>query len=339
MRVYYDRDADLNLIKGKKVAIVGYGSQGHAHALNLRDSGVADVVVALREGSGSARKAQGEGLKVMSVAEAGRWADVVMMLTPDELQADIYRDHLHGTMKDGACLLFAHGLNVHFNLIDPREGLDIAMVAPKGPGHTVRSEYKRGAGVPCLIAIAKNPSGNAHEIALSYASAIGGGRAGIIETTFKEECETDLFGEQAVLCGGLVELMRAGFQTLVEAGYSPEMAYFECVHEVKLIVDLIYEGGIANMNYSISNTAEFGEYVTGPRIVTPETKAEMKRVLGDIQSGRFTRDWMLENRVNQTSFKAMRAKMSADPIEDVGAKLRAMMPWIAERALVDKSKN
>jgi ketol-acid reductoisomerase len=339
MRVYYDRDADLNLIKGKKVAIVGYGSQGHAHALNLRDSGVADVVVALREGSGSARKAEGEGLKVMSVADAGRWADVVMMLTPDELQADIYREHLQGAMKDGACLLFAHGLNVHFNLIDPRAGLDIAMVAPKGPGHTVRSEYKRGAGVPCLIAIDRNPSGNAHEIALSYASAIGGGRAGIIETTFKEECETDLFGEQAVLCGGLVELMRAGFQTLVEAGYSPEMAYFECVHEVKLIVDLIYEGGIANMNYSISNTAEFGEYVTGPRIVTPETKAEMKRVLGDIQSGRFTRDWMLENRVNQTSFKAMRAKMSADPIEDVGAKLRAMMPWIAERALVDKSKN
>ena len=339
MRVYYDRDADLNLIKSKKVAIVGYGSQGHAHALNLRDSGVAEVVVALRQGSASARKAEGEGLKVMSVADAARWADVVMMLTPDELQADIYREHLAGNMKDGTILLFAHGLNVHFNLIDPREGLDIAMVAPKGPGHTVRSEYKRGAGVPCLIAIAKNPSGNAHEIALSYASAIGGGRAGIIETTFKEECETDLFGEQAVLCGGLVELMRAGFQTLVEAGYSPEMAYFECVHEVKLIVDLIYEGGIANMNYSISNTAEYGEYVTGPRIVNAETKAEMKRVLGDIQSGRFTRDWMLENRVNQTSFKAMRAKMSADPIEDIGAKLRGMMPWIAERALVDKSKN
>jgi ketol-acid reductoisomerase len=339
MRVYYDRDADLNLIKGKKIAIVGYGSQGHAHALNLRDSGVPDVVVALREGSGSARKAEGEGLKVMNVADAGRWADVVMMLTPDELQADIYRDHLQANMRDGSALLFAHGLNVHFNLIEPRAGLDIAMVAPKGPGHTVRSEYKRGAGVPCLIAVAKDPSGNAHEIALSYASAIGGGRAGIIETTFKEECETDLFGEQAVLCGGLVELMRAGFQTLVEAGYSPEMAYFECVHEVKLIVDLIYEGGIANMNYSISNTAEFGEYVTGPRIVNAETKAEMKRVLGDIQSGRFTRDWMLENRVNQTSFKAMRAKMSADPIEDVGAKLRAMMPWIAERALVDKSKN
>jgi ketol-acid reductoisomerase len=339
MRVYYDRDADLNLIKGRRVAVVGYGSQGHAHALNLRDSGVGDVVVALREGSGSARKAEGEGLKVMNVADAGRWADVVMMLTPDELQAEIYRDHLHGTMKDGSCLLFAHGLNVHFNLIEPRAGIDIAMVAPKGPGHTVRSEYKRGAGVPCLIAIDKNPSGNAHEIALSYASAIGGGRAGIIETSFKEECETDLFGEQTVLCGGLVELMRAGFQTLVEAGYSPEMAYFECVHEVKLIVDLIYEGGIANMNYSISNTAEFGEYVTGPRIVNAETKAEMKRVLSDIQSGRFTRDWMLENRVNQTSFKAMRAKMSADPIEEVGAKLRAMMPWIAERALVDKSKN
>ncbi len=339
MRVYYDRDADLNLIKGKKVAVVGYGSQGHAHALNLRDSGVSDVVVALREGSGSAKKAQGEGLKVMSVAEAGRWADVVMMLTPDELQADIYRDHLHSTMKDGSCLLFAHGLNVHFNLIEPKDGIDIAMVAPKGPGHTVRSEYKRGAGVPCLIAVAKDGSGNAHEIALSYASAIGGGRAGIIETTFKEECETDLFGEQSVLCGGLVELMRAGYQTLVEAGYSPEMAYFECVHEVKLIVDLIYEGGIANMNYSISNTAEYGEYVTGPRIITPETKAEMKRVLTDIQSGRFTRDWMLENRVNQTSFKAMRAKMSEDPIEQIGAKLRAMMPWIAERALVDKTKN
>jgi ketol-acid reductoisomerase len=339
MRVYYDRDADINLIKGKKVAIVGYGSQGHAHALNLRDSGVADVVVALREGSGSAKKAQGEGLKVLSVAEAGRWADVIMMLTPDELQADIYRDHLHDTMKDGAGLLFAHGLNVHFNLIEPRDGIDIAMVAPKGPGHTVRSEYKRGAGVPCLIAVAKDASGNAHELALSYASAIGGGRAGIIETTFKEECETDLFGEQSVLCGGLVELMRAGYQTLVEAGYSPEMAYFECVHEVKLIVDLIYEGGIANMNYSISNTAEFGEYVTGPRIVNAETKARMKEVLDDIQSGRFTRDWMLENRVNQTSFKAMRAKMQADPIEQVGAKLRGMMPWIAERALVDKTKN
>ena len=339
MRVYYDRDADINLIKSKKVAVVGYGSQGHAHVLNLRDSGVADVVVALREGSGSAKKAQAEQLKVMSVAEAGAWADVVMMLTPDELQGEIYRDHLHSTMKDGAALLFAHGLNIHFNLIEPRSGIDIGMVAPKGPGHTVRSEYKRGAGVPCLIAVANDSSGNAHEIALSYASAIGGGRAGIIETSFKEECETDLFGEQTVLCGGLVELMRAGFETLVEAGYAPEMAYFECVHEVKLIVDLIYEGGIANMNYSISNTAEFGEYVTGPRIVNAETKARMKEVLDDIQSGRFTRDWMLENRVNQTSFKAMRAKIAGHPIEETGKKLRAMMPWIAERALVDKAKN
>jgi ketol-acid reductoisomerase len=339
MRVYYDRDADLNLIKGKKVAIVGYGSQGHAHALNLRDSGVGEVAVALREGSGSAKKAQGEGLRVVSVAEAGGWADVIMMLTPDELQADIYRDHLAKTMKDGAALFFAHGLNIHFNLIEARPGIDVAMVAPKGPGHTVRSEYKRGAGVPCLIAIAQDPSGNAHEIALSYASAIGGGRAGIIETTFKEECETDLFGEQTVLCGGLVELMRAGFETLVEAGYAPEMAYFECVHEVKLIVDLIYEGGIANMNYSVSNTAEYGEYVTGPRIVTDETRARMKEVLRDIQEGRFARDWMLENRVNQTSFKAMRAASAAHPIEEVGKRLRGMMPWIAEGALVDKSKN
>jgi ketol-acid reductoisomerase len=339
MRVYYDRDADLNLIKGKKVAVVGYGSQGHAHVLNLRDSGVSEVAVALREGSGSAKKAEGEGLKVISVAEAGGWADVVMMLTPDELQSDIYSDHLAGTMKDGSALLFAHGLNIHFNLIEPRAGIDVAMVAPKGPGHTVRSEYKRGAGVPCLIAVAQDATGNGHEIALSYASAIGGGRAGIIETTFKEECETDLFGEQTVLCGGLVELMRAGFETLVEAGYAPEMAYFECVHEVKLIVDLIYEGGIANMNYSVSNTAEYGEYVTGPRIITPDVKQRMKETLADIQEGRFARDWMLENRVNQTSFKARRARTAAHPMEETGKKLRAMMPWIAERALVDKTKN
>jgi ketol-acid reductoisomerase len=339
MRVYYDRDADINLIKGKKVAIIGYGSQGHAHALNLHDSGVAEVVVALRPGSGSVKKAEQAGLKVMDVPEAARWADVMMMLTPDELQAGIYEEHLKDNMREGAALFFAHGLNVHFNLISPRSDIDVAMVAPKGPGHTVRAEYKRGAGVPCLIAVAKNSSGNAHELALSYASAIGGGRAGIIETTFKEECETDLFGEQAVLCGGLVELMRAGFQTLVEAGYAPEMAYFECVHEVKLIVDLIYEGGIANMNYSVSNTAEYGEYVSGPRVITPETKARMKEVLADIQGGRFTRDWMLENKVSQTSFKAMRAKCDADPIEEVGRRLRAMMPWIAERAMVDKSKN
>ena len=268
MRVYYDRDADLNLIKGKKVAIVGYGSQGHAHALNLKDSGVKDVAIALRKGSASAKKAEAAGFKVMEVADAAKWADLVMMLTPDELQGDIYREHLHDNMKKGAALVFAHGLNVHFNLLDPRPDLDVLMIAPKGPGHTVRSEYQRGGGVPCLIAIAKDASGNAHDLGLSYASAIGGGRAGIIETSFKEECETDLFGEQVVLCGGLVELIKGGFETLVEAGYAPEMAYFECLHEVKLIVDLIYEGGIANMNYSISNTAEYGEYVTGPRIVT-----------------------------------------------------------------------
>jgi ketol-acid reductoisomerase len=339
MRVYYDRDADVNLIKGKKVVIVGYGSQGHAHALNLRDSGVKDVAVALRQGSASAKKAEAEKLAVMNVPEAAKWADVMMMLTPDELQSDIYRDHLAANMKQGAALMFAHGLNIHFNLIEPRPDLDVMMIAPKGPGHTVRAEYQRGAGVPVLMAIHQDASGNAHDLCLSYGSAIGGGRAGIIETTFREECETDLFGEQSVLCGGLVELMKAGFETLVEAGYAPEMAYFECVHEVKLIVDLIYEGGIATMNYSISNTAEYGEYKSGPRVVTPETKAEMKRILDDIQAGRFVKDWMLENRVNQTSFKAMRAKMAAHPIEEIGAKLRAMMPWIKQRAMVDKSKN
>jgi len=339
MRVYYDSDADINLIKGKKVAIIGFGSQGHAHALNLRDSGVTEVCVALREDSATAKKAEREGLDVKPVADAARWADVVMLLAPDELQRDIYRDHLEANLRQGAALMFAHGLNIHFNLIEPRGDLDVLMVAPKGPGHTVRSEYKRGGGVPCLIAVARNPSGNAHELALSYGSAIGGGRAGLIETTFREECETDLFGEQVVLCGGLVELIRNGFETLVEAGYAPEMAYFECLHEVKLIVDLIYEGGIATMNYSVSNTAEYGEYVTGPRIITEETKAEMKRVLNDIQAGRFTRDWMLENEVNQTSFKAMRAKSAAHPIEEVGARLRAMMPWIGANKLVDKDKN
>ena len=339
MRVYYDRDADINLIKGKKVAVIGYGSQGHAHCLNLRDSGVKETAVALRPGSASAKKAEAEGLKVLASADAAKWADVVMMLTPDELQADIYREHLAPHMKQGAALMFAHGLNVHFNLIEPRKDLDVLMVAPKGPGHTVRSEYQRGGGVPCLVAIAQDASGNAHDLGLSYASAIGGGRAGIIETTFREECETDLFGEQVVLCGGLVELIRGGFETLVEAGYAPEMAYFECLHEVKLIVDLIYEGGIANMNYSISNTAEYGEYVTGPKIITEATKAEMKRVLENIQSGKFTRDWMLENKVNQTSFKAIRARNNAHQIEEVGAKLRAMMPWIGKNKLVDKDRN
>ena len=339
MRVYYDRDADVNLIKSKKVAIVGYGSQGHAHALNLKDSGVKELAVALRPGSTAVAKAEGAGLKVLSPTEAAKWADVIMVLTPDEGQGDLYKDHLAANMRPGTALAFAHGLNIHFNLIEPRADIDVFMIAPKGPGHTVRSEYQRGGGVPCLVAVAQDPSGNALDIALSYASAVGGGRAGIIETTFQEECETDLFGEQAVLCGGVVGLIKAGFETLVEAGYAPEMAYFECLHEVKLIVDLIYEGGIANMNYSISNTAEYGEYVTGPRIVTSETKAEMKRVLNDIQSGKFARDWMLENKVNQTSFKATRAKLAAHPIEEVGAKLRDMMPWIKKGALVDKSKN
>ncbi|MBP2311931.1 ketol-acid reductoisomerase [Azospirillum soli] len=339
MRVYYDRDADVNLIKGKKVVIVGYGSQGHAHANNLRDSGVKDVRIALRPGSATIKKAEGAGFTVMSPAEAAAWADVVMILTPDELQADLYRDDLAKNMKEGAALAFAHGLNVHFNLIEPRADLDVFMIAPKGPGHTVRGEYQRGGGVPCLVAVHQNASGNALDIALSYASAIGGGRAGIIETTFKEECETDLFGEQAVLCGGLTELIKAGYETLTEAGYAPEMAYFECLHEVKLIVDLMYEGGMANMRYSISNTAEYGDYKTGPRIITAETKAEMKRVLDDIQSGRFVRDWMLECKAGQPSFKATRRRNAEHSIEQVGEKLRAMMPWIAERRLVDKSKN
>src|SRR5487761_1758443 len=339
MRVYYDRDADVNLIKGKKVLVVGYGSQGHAHAMNLRDSGVKDVRVALRPGSASGKKAAEAKFQVMAPADGAKWADVVMVLTPDELQAALYKDDLLPNMRPDTALAFAHGFNIHFKLVEPRPDMDVFMIAPKGPGHTVRSEYVRGGGVPCLVAVEQNPSQNALEIALSYASAIGGGRAGVIETTFKEECETDLFGEQAVLCGGLVELIRAGFETLVEAGYAPEMAYFECLHEVKLIVDLIYEGGIANMNYSISNTADSGEYVTGPRIINAETKAEMKRVLADIQSGRFARDWMLENKVNQSSFKATRRRLSEHPIEEVGAKLRAMMPWISKNALVDKTKN
>lgn len=339
MRVYYDRDADVNLIKGKKVVIVGYGSQGFAHANNLKDSGVKEVTVALRPGSATAKKAQDAGFTVMSPADAAQWGDVVMMLTPDELQADIYRDSLAPNMKQGAALVFAHGLNVHFNLIEPRADLDVFMIAPKGPGHTVRGEYQKGGGVPCLVAVHQNASGNALDIALSYASAIGGGRSGVIETTFKEECETDLFGEQVVLCGGLTELIRNGYETLVEAGYAPEMAYFECLHEVKLIVDLIYEGGMANMRYSISNTAEYGDYRTGPRIVTPDTKAEMKRVLDDIQSGRFVRDWMLECKAGQPSFKAIRRRNAEHDIEKVGEKLRAMMPWIGKNKLVDKAKN
>jgi ketol-acid reductoisomerase len=339
MRVYYDRDADVNLIKAKKVAIVGYGSQGHAHANNLHDSGVKDVVVALRPGSATAKKAEGAGFKVMTPAEAAKWADVVMVLTPDELQAKLYNDDLKANMKEGAAIAFAHGLNIHFKLIEARPDMDVFMIAPKGPGHTVRSEYLRGGGVPCLVAVDQNPSGNALEIALSYASAIGGGRAGVIETSFKEECETDLFGEQAVLCGGVTELITAGYETLVEAGYAPEMAYFECLHEMKLIVDLLYEGGMATMRYSISNTAEYGDYTRGPRVINQAVREEMKRILDDIQSGRFARDWVLENAAGQASFKAMRRRSAEHPIEQVGEKLRAMMPWIAQNRLVDKSKN
>src|SRR5258706_13425385 len=294
MRVFYDRDADVNLIKDKKIVVVGYGSQGHAHALNLKDSGVKEVRVALREGSPTIKKAETAGIEVMTPKKAAEWADVIMVLTPDELQAKLYTEDLAKHMKKGAALAFAHGLNIHFKLIEPRPDLDVFMVAPKGPGHTVRSEYLKGGGVPCLVAAGQHASGNGLEIGLSYASAIGGGRSGIIETSFREECETDLFGEQVVLCGGLVELIRGGFETLVEAGYAPEMAYFECLHEVKLIVDLIYEGGIANMNYSISNTAEVGDYTRGPRIVTHATKAGMEKILADIQAGRFALDWVQE---------------------------------------------
>ena len=339
MRVYYDQDADLNLIKSKKVAIIGYGSQGRAHAMNLKDSGVEGVIVALRAGSTTALKAEADGFEVKTVAEAAAVADLMMMAAPDELQADIYNDHIAANIRDGSAIAFAHGLNVHFGLIEPAASIDVMMIAPKGPGHTVRGEYQKGGGVPCLVAIDQDASGNALDLALSYASGVGGGRSGIIETTFKEECETDLFGEQAVLCGGLVELIRAGFETLVEAGYAPEMAYFECLHEVKLVVDLIYEGGIANMNYSISNTAEWGEYKSGPRVVTSETKAEMKRILDDIQTGKFTSEWMQECKAGQARFKGIRRLNDAHQIEEVGEKLRGMMPWIKSNALVDKAKN
>ncbi|QNE06685.1 ketol-acid reductoisomerase [Croceicoccus marinus] len=339
MKVYYDADCDINLVTDKKIAIVGYGSQGHAHAQNLRDSGVKNVAIALREGSATRRKAEGAGFKVMTNSEAAEWADILMILAPDEHQAAIYNDDITGRMKPGSALAFAHGLNVHFGLIEPPTDIDVIMIAPKGPGHTVRSEYQRGGGVPCLIAIHQDATGNAHDVALAYASGVGGGRSGIIETNFKEECETDLFGEQAVLCGGITHLIQAGFETLVEAGYAPEMAYFECLHETKLIVDLLYEGGIANMRYSISNTAEYGDIKTGPRIITDETKAEMKRVLADIQSGRFVKDFVLDNRAGQPELKASRKTAEAHPIEQTGAKLRAMMPWIGANKLVDKEKN
>ena len=339
MKMFYEKDANVNLIKDKKVAIFGYGSQGHAHALNLKDSGVKNIVVALREGSQSTKKAESEGLKVMSLSDAAAWADVVMMLTPDELQASIYKNHIEQRMRQGTSLAFAHGLNIHFNLINSRKDLDVFMVAPKGPGHLVRSEYQRGGGVPCLMAVHKDSSGKARDLAMSYACAVGGGRSGIIETTFKDECETDLFGEQTVLCGGLVELIKNGFETLVEAGYPPEMAYFECLHEVKLIVDLIYEGGIANMNYSISNTAEYGEYVSGKKIVDPKTKERMKEVLKDIQSGKFAKQWMDECKGGQKNFLKMREELAKHPIEKVGKKLRDLMPWIGKNKLVDKAKN
>ena len=336
MDMLYDRDADTDLIKSKKIAVIGYGSQGHAHTLNLRDSGVAEICVGLRPDSSSVAKAQAEGIEVKSIAEAAAWADIVMILTPDELQKDIYNMHIANNIREGAALMFAHGLSIHFNLIEPRADLDVLMVAPKGPGHTVRGEYLRGGGVPCLVAVQQDASGTARDIAMSYACGLGGGRSGIIETNFRDECETDLFGEQAVLCGGVVELIKAGYETLVEAGYPPEMAYFECLHEVKLIVDLIYEGGIANMNYSISNTAEFGEYVSGPRVVTSDTKAEMKLILEDIQSGKFTNRWM---QGGQEEIKKFREDMAAHPIEEVGANLREKMPWISSNKLVDQTKN
>ena len=339
MRVYYDRDADVNLVKEKRIAIAGYGSQGHAHALNLRDSGIKDIVVVLRPGSGSAKKAENDGFNVVEARDAAKDSDIFMILTPDEGQAQLYSEHLHENLKENSAIAFAHGLNVHFGLIDPRSDLDVFMIAPKGPGHTVRSEYTRGAGVPSLIAVAQNASGNAQEIGISYAAGLGAGRAGIVETTFKEECETDLFGEQAVLCGGLSALIMAGYETLVEAGYAPEMAYFECCHEVKLIVDLIYEGGIANMRYSVSNTAEYGDYMSGPRVITDDTKARMKELLADIQTGRFVKQWMLENQAGLPNFKAERRMAAEHGVEKVGEKLRAMMPWIAENALVDKEKN
>ena len=338
MKVFYDKDADLSLIKGKNVTIIGYGSQGHAHALNLNDSGV-KVTVGLRKNGASWNKAVNAGLQVKEVAEAVKEADVVMILLPDEQIADVYKNEVHGNIKQGAALAFAHGFNVHYGAVIPRADLDVIMIAPKAPGHTVRGTYTQGGGVPHLIAVHQDKSGAARDIALSYATANGGGRAGIIETNFREETETDLFGEQAVLCGGTVELIKAGFETLVEAGYAPEMAYFECLHELKLIVDLIYEGGIANMNYSISNTAEYGEYVTGPRIITSDTKAAMKKVLEDIQQGRFARDWVLENQAGAPSFQAMRSKMSNHPIEEVGEKLRGMMQWSKGNQLVDRKRN
>ncbi len=338
MKVYYDKDADLSVIEGKKIAIIGYGSQGHAHANNLKDSGLS-VVVGLREGSASRAKAEASGLEVANISDAVSMADVIMILAPDEKQAELYKNEIEPNLNAGASLAFAHGFNIHFGYIKPADDMDVFMVAPKGPGHLVRSTYTQGGGVPSLIAVAQDASGNAKDIALAYASANGGGRAGIIETTFREETETDLFGEQAVLCGGATELVRAGFETLTEAGYAPEMAYFECLHELKLIVDLMYEGGIANMRYSISNTAEYGDLTRGPRVVTNNTRAEMKKILGEIQSGQFAKEWMDENANGCGNFYELREKGEKHPIEEVGAKLRDMMPWISANKIVDKSKN
>lgn len=327
MRVYYDKDVDPRLIRGKRVVVLGFGSQGHAHALNLRDSGVEEIAVAGRPGA-SLNRAVTEGFSVLTNEEAAAWADVVMLTAPDELQPEIYARDLAPNMREGAALLFAHGFAVHFGFIEPRSDLDVMMVAPKGQGHAMRREYLRGGGVPGLIALHQDATGKARALALSYAGAIGSGRAGIMETSFGEECEADLFSEQVVLCGGLVELVRAGFETMVEAGYSPEISYFECLHELKLIVDRMHEHGIARMNLAISNTAEYGEYVSGPRIVTDETRAEMKRILADVQSGKFARDWMAENRAGLPFMREMRARAAAHPIEAVGERLRAMMPWL-----------
>lgn len=339
MKVFYDSDADINVIKKKKIAIIGFGSQGHAHALNLRDSGVPDVRIGLRADSSSAAKAKKAGFEVMTPPDAAAWGDVIMILTPDEGQGELYRTAIEPHVRASSALAFAHGFAVHFQLIAPRDDLDVFMVAPKGPGHTVRAQYEAGAGVPCLLAVERNSSGRAHEVGLAYASAIGGGRAGIIETSFREECETDLFGEQAVLCGGLVALMQAGFETLVEAGYAPEMAYFECLHETKLIVDLIYEGGVADMLYSISNTAEYGTYVSGRRIIDDKVKKNMKRVLQDIRLGTFAKQWVLDNQAGQPEFKARRRITAAHQSEQVGEQLRAMMPWLESKKMVDRSKN
>ncbi|MCG6971123.1 MAG: ketol-acid reductoisomerase [Gammaproteobacteria bacterium] len=338
MNVYYDKDCDLSLIQSKKVSIIGYGSQGHAHANNLKESGV-DVTVGLRAGSASAKKAENSGLTVKDIPDAVKGADVVMILAPDEHQARLYREHVVSNIKEGAALAFAHGFNIHFGQIEPRADLDVIMIAPKGPGHLVRSTYTQGGGVPSLIAIQQNASGKAKDIALSYASANGGGRAGIIETNFREETETDLFGEQAVLCGGATALVQTGFEVLTEAGYAPEMAYFECLHELKLIVDLMYEGGIANMRYSISNTAEYGDLTRGPRVITEQTKDEMRRILKEIQSGEFAREFILENQAGAATLKAKRRIGEEHPIEHVGQKLRSMMSWIAKSKIVDKSKN